>query len=305
MHSKQSSLQAICGSKSSIDSMHAKLEEIKCISIDDLKHVWKIKAGSPDVVLCEGDEYIRVAPTCPSLVALVLENNDKAPAESTAWRSIKCSKGLASLTRLRSLEMAKLAADSQSSSASQQCTLFSDEAGSESTPPQTSKKRRVSFTKKEKLQERSSLEVTISVGDELHAVKLLKPTTASENIFALYEPACLGLVIRYLREQGFDEDVQRNACLPKGIRFRKHSKGNFYIVVYKKDDGSIGYKKCSDLDSAICFQANPVADGVCDAAEPDDPLADPLDDVCDDVEPGDSQVVGGEDSEPSPEGHES
>jgi hypothetical protein len=248
--------------------MQAKLEDIKTVSLPGLKHTWKLKAAT-DVVSCEGDEYVRVAPANTSLMAIVLENNSAAPDGHNTWRSISRSVGLSNLTKLRCQAVAEMATDTSSSQGSQQCSLFSDEVAA---APKPSKKQKLGRKSLEG-QERSSLEVSIMVGGESHSLKLLKPTRASDCIFALYEPSSMGLLVHYLREQGFSEEVKpkadRDPTLPKGIRARRNSNGNKFIVVYDKDDGTKGYRQCGDIESAFSFQANPAADqeGTCPPEE--------------------------------------
>ena len=148
------------------------------------------------------------------------------------------------------------------SSGSQQCTLFSDDAA---TPPPKVKKPRVLYPRQGK--ERSSLEVEVTVGGEPHKLRLLRPLAANENIFALYEPASMWLFVQYIRECGFDDHVkprsQPDPALPKGIRRR----GNRYLTVYTKEDGSKGYKQSSNLEAALVFQANPAVEEADNAEE--------------------------------------
>ena len=187
--------------------MHATLEDIKSISLHGFQHVWKIKCRGGDVVLCEGDEYVRISPANPGLVALVLENNETAPADATELRSITCSVGLTSLLKLRSQALAKLSLDSESSQSSQQCTLFSDNPAA--TPQPKAKKPRLRLY--DKNEERTSLEVEIMVSGQSYMLKLLKPKTPQDSIFAFYEPSNMGLLIQFIREQGFSEDAKPRA----------------------------------------------------------------------------------------------
>jgi len=247
--------QEICLAQ--ISNMIAHLEDVKCISLPKSKRTWKVCESNGDIIACEGKQFVRVAPSSHTLTALVLE-----PLE-TKMRSITASVGLRTLTKLRNEAFAAMMQESLEPSPGASLFDLPSEA------PKKKPKKRLSDRKKVDHKDNPmTLDVVIHVDGEHRTLKILQPFFGeSDNIFVEYEPASLGLLLQYLRQEGFDDEQKlratRDGSLPKGIRARKDGK---FIVAYTRDCGGKGYKTLNDLESAVAFQANPNTDD----ADPDD-----------------------------------
>ena len=230
----------------------ALITEIKSISLPNSKRSWKVSSANGDIIDCEGKQFVRVAPSSHTLTALVLEKLDgDGPSND---RSITASVGLATLTKLRNEATALLLRENQGQNVRPGASLFDIPVDEEQ--PRKKMKRRSGC--KKATHGHASVEVSIMVSGESRTLQLLQPVSSdADNIFVEYDDAALGLLLQYIREQGFD-DEQRSRCprdpaLPKGIRPRKDK----FIVQWAKPDGSVHYKQCPDLEHAMAWKANP------------------------------------------------
>ena len=233
-------------------TMEASLSEIRCVSIPGSTKTWRIFKAK-DVVTCDNDVFVRLWPNSASLLALVLDNNSNVPA--TKLTNLSTSYGMKSLMKGRNEHQADMLSQDVEA-----CTLFDD-----ARPKKKAKRTKAAV--KAAREELSAFTLRIFVGGAMCDVRMLRPVHPRDNVFVHYEPTSLGLVVRYLREQGFSEDVKinRDPTLPKGIFKRK----GCFQVIYSKDDGTPGYKKCEDLEAALSFQSGTTADTF-HSSEPDE-----------------------------------
>jgi hypothetical protein len=230
--------------------MAANLSEIRCISLPGLKKVWRITKGI-DSVVCDDEVFVRVCRGNKTLEQLVLEKNPNISKDEST-NNLACSVGIDTLERLRNTTQARMLDDEQPSSAS---LLF----GGDSSQSQPKKKRRSRADIERARHERDSLYVTITVAGEEHDVRMLKPVNPRDNMFVAYEPGTLWCVIKFLREQGFSADAkkyrERMTGMPKGV----YTRGDKFVIRYKKDDGTTGHKFVDNMDDAVTFLENPSA----------------------------------------------
>ena len=100
---------------------------------------------------------------------------------------------------------------------------------------------------------RTDKAVSIDLGP-VGCVRMLRPTHPKDGLFIQYSAHDLGIVIKFLRDSGFDESLAyiQKPGLPKGVHTRKGS----MVVQYTKVDGTKGYKKCPDMDAVSDFMSS-------------------------------------------------
>lgn len=252
--------RACFGEYGSVQAMTAILTEHRCIKFPGFDKVWIIKSES-DVVKCDDSVYIRMDPRSWTLKGLVCQtlHKDQIP------KSLTASIGLDSLQRLRNQAQASLLAPTPAGP-----TLFDDAEHQQ-------KKARISRSAiKTARTEASSLDISITVDGEPHMVQMLRPVHPRDNVFILYEPGSITTVVRYIRQCGFAGSTglmqrARDPSLPQGI-WNLNGKKGVCQVVYRKEDGTKGYKTFRDLESAMNWQTSNIA--ICTANGPDDDLHD-------------------------------
>jgi len=229
----------------------AKLDSIKCVGLPGCSRVWKISESSGDIITCEDRSFVRVCPTSHTLAALVLEDNPHAGdavAGAVKKKTISDSTGLANLLKLRNDSQAHLLQGAEGLPGE---GLFDVQQGPK-------KRRRSAHEKIAREKDNfASLTITVTVADEQESITVLKPFHPNDNLFVEYEERALGALISYLRQEGFDDKQLRarhDRSLPTGIRARKDEA---YTVVYKKANGSKGFKKCESIETAVAFKSNP------------------------------------------------
>jgi hypothetical protein len=246
--------------KSAAMPVEAKLDDIKTVSIPGLKTIWKVSSRAGDVLYCEDRCFVRLSPISHTLSALVLEKNDLAPdvLKALPKKVISSSVGLATMISRRNEAQALiLQPDCSDEPIAPGEALFGVQQPKKAKKRKSGQKRKAHDTA-----DLASLEISITVAGEEHCLRVVKPLHPGDGLFVEYDAAAMGIVIAFLREAGFDEDQKpraaRDPTLPPGIALR-HGKTDRYIVKYKKQDGSFGYKMCDSVDEAVAFQANPVA----------------------------------------------
>ena len=227
------------------------MSDIKCVQVSGVKGTWKIINDDQRQVE-EGDStvcYVRVNPICRSLVSIVCDGNDHSPSPLPKGYSLTRSIGLNKLIKIRnSQQVADLEKENETLDG---CTLF----GEDDKAPKAKKSKLQKEAAKTINQEHASMVLTLELASGPACVRVLRPVHPKDGLFVLYNPADLGALITYLRDEGFDEAlaVAKDLQLPKGVVKRGHS----FIVKYVKLDGSTGFKTCHSIEDAVAFQANP------------------------------------------------
>ena len=243
-----------------MQAMTAILTETRCVSFPNCKKVWSTNKPC-DWVQCDESMYIRVDPRSWTLMSVVCENNTNAPKPKP--KSLNASRGLEDLHRLRN-ETQALLLNPPASAAGH--ALFDD-----AVQPKGKKARTSRSAIKAARHEAASLEVNISLNGQPHTVHMLRPVHPNDNIFALYSPDNMTAVIKYIRQEGFADRTSlskslRDPIVPQGI----WSQDKAFVVVYRKDGGLKGFKRCCDLSSALAWQASNIA--ICTVQRPSDDL---------------------------------
>lgn len=218
--------------------LQAKLSEIKCVSLEGLKQTAKITKAD-DLVYIGKDLFIRLATNNSSLVALICEDNDLAPAPVPKNCGLSQTLGYHELIKLRNqTQAAELAGDG--------CNLFGDEA------PASKKKPRVSQKAMKEMREKPEV-LTVEL-PEYGEIKCLRPIHSKDALFVEYDAQNLTRVFNFLRQAGFDDELSsygpRDPSLPKGVWKR----GNCYLVLFKKA-GVQATKTCDSLETVHAFIA--------------------------------------------------
>ena len=218
----------------------ASLSEVKIVSIDGFKAAFKIKEC--DAIICEGDTFVRLDPRNTSLCHVVSELNPKVPSPLPKNFSLSCSNGLSSLTKLRNEARSHAAADT----APEKCNLF---GGGEEPPVKMPRLSRAETIKKRL--EPEVLGVSITTESGTFDVQVLSPVGVADTVYVKYDSSTMANVIEYLRDQGFREPKQRQPLpIEEGVK-GIHARKGHYIVVFGKNNGTKGYRKCRDLEHAI------------------------------------------------------
>ena len=219
------------------------MSDIKCVQVSGIKGTWKIINDDQRQVE-EGDStvcYVRVNPICRSLVSIVCDGNDHSPRPLPIGYSLTRSIGLNKLIKIRnSQQVADLEKENETLDG---CTLFAKKSKFQKEAAKTIN------------QEHASMVLTLELASGPACVRVLRPVHPKDGLFVLYNPADLGALITYLRDEGFDEAlaVAKDLQLPNGVVKRGHT----FVVKYVKLDGSPGFKTCHSIEDAVAFQANP------------------------------------------------
>ena len=208
----------------------ATLVEHRVVSFDSLKSTWTIQPA--DVIMVDGTAFVRVAGYAP--MPVLTEQLDV----KVRYLSPEKSKGLSELLKLR--EEAEERAATEEDSA---CTLFD---------PAKKKPKLSKDIVSEMRQNPKTIEIEIEVGDEKIPINVIRHVHRKDNLFVAYDATQLSAIIQFIRDHGFQDVLTPEKLhLPKGIRKRGHNK---FVVVFMKDDGSVGYKTKDTLEDAIAFQ---------------------------------------------------
>lgn len=274
-----------------MQAMAAVLTETRAVSLPGFDKVWKITKAA-DTATCDEAVFVRLEPTSWTLKQLVLEKNTNVPKRAPT--SLTASLGLENLRKLRNEAQALLLNPPSSCS-----KLFEVELAE----VHAKKKSRTSRSAMQAARhEAASIEVEINVNSQSHTVQVLRPVHPRDHVFVKFSPDNINSVISYLRQEGFADSTSlmnssRDPAVPAGI-WRKSDSTSFEVV-YRKE-GKRSFKRCSDIDAAITWQANNI--DVCTAQGPDDDLHDEpgadgglSDDEAESIEKG----MEGEDTKPS------
>ena len=104
----------------------------------------------------------------------------------------------------------------------------------------------------------------------MRRAKVLRPMYVAENLWVEYSAESLGVVLLFLREQGFADESRRllrDVDVPKGIHKRASQEGkpDKWVVPHKAGDQT-RYRTFRDLDEAKAFQAEHVS-AACEEGE--------------------------------------
>ena len=207
----------------------ATLVEHRVVSFDSLKSTWTIPPA--DVIMVDGTAFVRVAGYAP--MSVLTEQLDV----KLRYLSPEKSKGLSELLKLREEAEERAAAEEDSA-----CTLFG---------PATKKPKLSKDTVSEMRQNPKTIEIEIEVGGEKIPIDVLRHVRRNDNVFVAYDATQLSAIIQFIRDHGFQDVLTPEKFhLPPGIQKRKHK----FVVVFMKDDGSVGYKSKDTLEDAIAWQ---------------------------------------------------
>ena len=222
------------------EMLEASLVEVRTITLEGLKPTWRTTKPE-EVVVIDGEAYVRVAPSNFGLSSLIAADNDDVPDTMPKGISpLSISKGLSSLTHMRNQKQAEALSESGT-----QCSLF------EGGPRKKTKIPRHQLEAMRRAPQSLTLNLEIDGTD--HEVEVLRPVHPTDNIFVAYKADMIAALLHYIRRGGFSEPVHRSrpAEIPKGI----HSTKGGFVVKYKKDDGTNGFKRCKTLDESLAFHA--------------------------------------------------
>ena len=215
--------------------MAAVLSDIKLVSFGNLKSTWRV-SKSQDVINVEGDVFVRVIPSSTTLVSLMCEENQHAPSPLPKNFSLTKAVGYQALIKLRNTTQAQ----ELSQHADQvDCSLFDTTVeGNQRKKPKLSRNAAEDARKKHQI-------MTIDV-EGYGSVMVLRPVLHSDSLFVHCSSESLTNMIKFIRDSGFDHGLSW---------YQDQRRGCSYCVTYKKEDGTIGYKKCGSIDEVNTFRA--------------------------------------------------
>ena len=229
--------------------MSAIFTQKTCIALPDVSqqfYVWR----EEDIKVSNGVTFIRLACSSYSLQQLLSADNPLAPNPIPKYWSLSSSRGINKLIEMRNAQQALSLQEERAP----RCNLFEDDTES------PNKLRKLRMPRNEIQQKREDLEhmtMSVTLGTETRHVKFLRPISSRDNLFVEYEPVSMGLVLRFIRSEGFDIEREPRQELPAGI----HAKGKGYIVKTKRSD-DVATRFFKELDAAIAYQSES-SSGIC------------------------------------------
>ena len=211
--------------------------DMKCIRFDSLKA--KIHVPTKECIDVQGTTFIRINPRNATMIAVLTEGNEMAPALNKKSKSfsLSSSDGLRAMITLRNHAQARsLAPVEPTMFAKPDETVDAELTAALNKKSKSSKPRRAkTITHKLKAAQRKELtviDISITVRGEQHVIKVLRPVHGRDALWVEYCDTTVATVIQYLRDKGFSEQ-QRNyrtlySDLPAtpGIH---HRKGHFLV----------------------------------------------------------------------------
>ena len=219
-------------------SMDVQIAVVKVVSINGFKAQWKI---DPDDIIDVSDQpFVRLKPWSKGLQQLVSQNNELYTAHADKnkfYNSLSNSIGLSNMMQKRSAAKAN-------KNNSSTCCLFE---------PAKAKPKRVSIEEKkqQRQSERSTLEISITVNGQDNLIDVLEPVHSQDALYVMCDATTLGLVIKYLRDEGFNDPKPKERLQP-GI----HKWGDRYMATFTDENGEKRHKVADTIDAALEKQAS-------------------------------------------------
>ena len=203
--------------------MEAHLFDIKMVKLIGVEHAaWKIMPIDQKTV--NGELYVRIQVKSQSLMHLV-----KPESSSKTWLSLSTSKGLKALIASRNNAQQSYAHDQAGQAPA---ALMDDEGNSNQRAP-----RRSRYEIQSAYQESESMNLDV----EGQQIKVLKSVNPKDALYVLYNADDLGVVLRFLRDQGFDDSLCTSRIEHDGDQgIQKRGKG---FTVVNKYNGKRSYAK--------------------------------------------------------------
>ena len=203
------------------------------VSIEGAKKPWIIK--QKDVTTVDGQGFVKLCTKNSSLSSLL--------GNRGGYLCLGRSNGYHELVQLR---------NDQAFAAEDACSLF------DATP--TKKKPKTKKGETKRAADRAPIEVVLRMNNFDYIVKLLRPSTPSDALFAAFEENSIARIIKWIQDRGFKDvnpkRAQRSSELPKGVY--AHPKG--FLVGYTDSDGNKKRKFKPELCQALSFLADPTND---------------------------------------------
>lgn len=236
----------------------ATLKMHRAVTFEGSKAEWKIMKED-EVVHVDDVAFVQLATRNSSLSGLI-GKPDKD------FHCLSRSIGYQELMQLRNKEARRLWEEPAKSSS----TLFAPVA----SPVRRTQTRDELASQR---QQHRCLTIKLSVGEEVHDVKLLRPVHPRDTMFVAFEETSISVVLHHIQTKGFSEQKRpRNVeSLPKGVH--KHGRG--YIVMYTDPEGYTRRRLKHKLADALKFHADPTIDDVCEENDDDDD-AEPANEAC-------------------------
>ena len=212
--------------------MEAQLSDIKMVKLDGVENAaWKIMPVDQKTV--NGELYVRIQVKSQSLMHLV-----KPHASSKAWLSMSTSKGLKALIASRNNVQQSYAHDQAGQAPA---ALMDDEGKSNQKAP-----RRSRYEIESAYKESESMNLDV----EGQQIKVLKSVNPKDALYVLYNADDLGVVLNFLRDQGFDDSLCTSRIQHDGDQGIQ-KRGNGFTVL-NKYTGKRSYAK--SFEEALSMQ---------------------------------------------------
>jgi len=221
--------------------MDVQFADIKVLSMSGYSHQWKIMPE--DITMVDGMPFVKLKATSGGLQNLLHEGNELAYSTPKA-RMLTSSVGYAQMMKLRDAAHKE---DTQTPAPSTSC-LFDVPA-----QQKTAKRSRIEVQQQRASQPRSSLVIYISVDGFSHPITVMTPVASRDAMHVMCTTETLGVVIKFLRDEGFSETEQRakTSGLPQGI----YTRGHRFIAVKIGGDGGKKHRIVDDVESGVAWQS--------------------------------------------------
>jgi hypothetical protein len=214
------------------------------VSMDGRKRPWIIKQR--DVKTADDQEFVKLCTRSSALSSLAGNHG--------GYLCLGRSNGYHELVQLR---------NDQAFSAEPACSLFDGETSKKKAKPTKDQSKRAADHK-------PTMEIVLHMNAVDYKVKLLRPLTPTDAIFAAFEQDTIATILQWIQTKGFKDAnpkrKQRSSELPKGVY--EHPKG--FLVSYTDSDGSRKRKFKPELSQALSFRADPTQDNNDDDSDDDD-----------------------------------
>jgi hypothetical protein len=221
--------------------MDVQFADIKVLSMSGYSRQWRIMPE--DITMVDGMPFVKLKATSCGLQNLLLEGNELAHS-TPKTRMLTSSVGYAQMMKLRDAAHRE---ETQTPAPSTSC-LFDGTA-----QQKTAKRSRIEVQQQRASQPRASLVIHINVDGVSHPIDVMTPIASRDAMHVMCTTETLGVVIKFLRDEGFTETVQmaKTSGLPQGI----YPRGHRFLAVKLGGDGCKKYRTVEDVESGAAWQS--------------------------------------------------
>lgn len=218
--------------------MEVHFADIKVVSMSGYSHQWKIMPE--DLTMVNDMPFVKLKARSCGLQNLLREGNELAQA-TPLQRMLGTSIGYAKMMKLRD-EAHKQEAQPPASTS----CLFDSPCQQQQ---KSAKRSRIELQQQRTSQPRASLTIYIKVDGVSHPVDVMTPIASRDALHVLCTTETLGVVLKFLRDEGFTETEQRaglpNGIYPRGLRF----------LAVKLVGASKKYRIVDDVEAGAAWQS--------------------------------------------------